>query len=303
MLDVRTANFQGKASFAIGTGRCGTTFLAKVVACEPEIASSHERFDLNETFHRYCKWYGLPVDSEGFLKQKEIEIMKDLEEYPHSFESSPHLALSLPELYERFKAKFIFLVRSPEDVVNSFLDKGWYDKPGLLADVNGIPSYQLTPRFQQFLARIMPRGEKFSQWNQMSQVGKVAWYWNAYNARILADLQDKIPSSHWRIQHLEELNYNRYVELVEFMGFVSKVDRATYDKIASSRPNARPNPPSVHTWNLSEWSEFEAEVQPVAERLGYPYRRSVLLEKQTKPSHPKPKSLISYLRATFAVRS
>ena len=121
-----TRKTNSKINFAIGTGRCGTKFLYKVLDLEPNVASVHERNPLNETFHRYCKWYDIPVDHEGFLHTKEQEIQADLDQFDCSFEASAHLSLSVEELYQRFNAKFILLVRSPHEVVNSYLRKGWY---------------------------------------------------------------------------------------------------------------------------------------------------------------------------------
>lgn len=62
-----------------------------------------------------------------------------------------------------------------------------------------------------------------------------------------------------------------------------------------TRPNAGPNPPRKCTdWNPLEVAEFEAEVAPVAEALGYEHRVSVLTapsfssarEGVEKPSFP-----------------
>jgi hypothetical protein len=97
-------------SFAIGTGRCGTRFLAEVIEKEKEFSSVHERNPLNDTFHRYCKWYSIPIDHEGYLFQKSLEIEADLNKKKFSFESSAFLSLSVIELYERFNAKFIRMV-------------------------------------------------------------------------------------------------------------------------------------------------------------------------------------------------
>ena len=138
--------YRGKVGFVIGTGRCGTVFYAKLGELEPHVAASHERFPLNETFHRYCKWYELPVDSEGFLQAKEREIQDDLSRKAFSLEASPHLSLSVVELHERFQAKFILLVRAPHEVVSSFLKKGFYRQPYAVKDPDLAPSYQQMPK-------------------------------------------------------------------------------------------------------------------------------------------------------------
>ena len=276
MKKYQSKDLKEKAIFAIGTGRCGTQFMSRVIDLEPEIASVHERNPLNETFHRYCKWYNVPVDHEGFLQEKQREIESDLENHLLSFESSAHLSLSLQELYERFKAKFILLVRRPEKVVNSYLRKGWYDKPAVRANCQLAPSYQNSQEFHHFLGRIMPLGEKFGQWNQMSRVGKLAWYWNVLNAKALEQLE-AIPKTHWRIEKLEELSYYRYLEIAQFIGFQPTVTQEAYEQLTKRPPNARRRIPSIRDWSGSEITEFEAEVALMAERFGYEYKVNRLL--------------------------
>ena len=180
-----TRDFDGRVGFVIGTGRCGTHFMFKVLSLESNVSSAHERNPLNECFHRYCKWYKLPVDDEGFLRTKEREIGQDLKDHHFSFESSAYLSLSVQELYDRFGAKFILLVRSPERVVISLLRKGLYEDPIVWADPQLALGYQDLSSFHHFLGRIVPSEEKFLQWNHMSRVGKLAWYWSAVNASVL----------------------------------------------------------------------------------------------------------------------
>ena len=194
----------GKVAFAVGTGRCGTKFISEVIGREKSIASTHERNPLNETFHRYCKWYELPVDDEGFLYTKHKEISRDLKRKSLSFESSAYLSYSIHELYQRFNAKFILLIRSPDRVVNSYLRKGWYKNPVVLSDPHLAPGYQKCTRFHHFLARTLPKKSNIEHWNSMSRVGKLAWYWNQLNKDVLQQFQG-IPDSHWRVIKLEEM--------------------------------------------------------------------------------------------------
>jgi hypothetical protein len=271
-----------QVGFALGTGRCGTKFLAKVVDLEPQVAACHERNPLNETFHRYCKWYGLPVDHEGFLQTKADEITADLTYNQFSFESSAFLALSIQELYERFDARFILLVRSPEKVVNSYLQKGWYEKPIVRADPNLPPSYQESRLFHHFLGRIIPSGDAFLAWNQLSRVGKLAWYWNTLNTRVLEQFQ-QIPTTHWRVVRLEDMSYAKYDELAQFLGFKSAVTPAAYATLTQKRPNAFSNVPQVTDWSKLEQQEFEAEVVTMADYFGYSYRVTQLVQTVASP--------------------
>jgi len=279
MEQIQITDFRNRVGFSVGTGRCGTKFIAKIVALETNVASSHERNPLNEAFHRYCKWYKLPVDNEGFLLTKQHEIEQDLKHKYFSFESSAHLSFSIKELFERFQARFILLVRRPDKVVNSYLHKGWYNREYVTSNPDLAPGYQ-GYKFHHFLGRIAPQGNEFYQWNRLSRVGKLAWYWNALNSRVLEQF-DKIPESHYRIVKLEELTYEKYLELSEFMGYESSIGSETYQEIAQRRPNAYLNPPSFTDWSSAEVAEFESHVAPAAEKLDYPYKiESLIPEKR-----------------------
>jgi len=267
--------YSGKVGFAVGTGRCGTKFLARILEKEPGVSSVHERNPTNETFHRYCKWYGLPVDQEGFLHTKELEIRLDLESNCFSFESSAHLSLSILELYDRFKPKFILLVRSPERVVNSYFRKGIYEEPVIRKDPDLALGYQELGPVHHFLGRIVPSGEAYREWSMMTRIGKLSWWWNEINTAVLDQFQ-QIPESSWRVERLEELDFERYLKLSNFLGIQPELDESIYQQITERRPNALPNVPSISDWKEREIKEYEQQVRPMAEKLGYEYRVSRL---------------------------
>src|SRR5690554_4727562 len=122
----------GNVGFAVGTGRCGTKFLSEVLARDPAIASHHERHPFSDTFHRYCRWYRIPVDDAGFIAAKRRAIAEDLTRLPYSFEASAFLSLSLETLHAALGAKIVLMVRRPDRVVTSYLRKGWYENEPLL---------------------------------------------------------------------------------------------------------------------------------------------------------------------------
>jgi hypothetical protein len=277
----RTDRFRGRVGFAVGTGRCGTKFMAQVIGMEPRVASSHERNILNESFHRYCKWYGLPVDHEGFLQAKEAEIREDLQEHVFSFEASAQLSSSIHELYERFGARFVLLARSPDRVVNSFMRKTVYEKPFVCGNPHLALGYQPCEDFHHFLGRIAPVGETFEPWNEMTRVGKLAWYWNAVHADIFEQMEN-IPEAHRRVERIEDLSFSRYLETARFLGFKVTIGKQIYDDLVRRRPNALRDVPTVAAWTASEAAEFEAEVAPMAERLGYEYRVERILSRQER---------------------
>jgi len=271
--------FVDKTGFAIGTGRCGTLFLHQVIGLEPEVASAHERNPENEAFHRYCKWHGLPIDNEGFLAIKEREIRDDLARRSFSFEASPYVSLSVLELHERFGARFVLLLRRPDGVVTSFAHKGFYQRPYRVANPDLAAGYQdqSPERSFTFFARISPRGEIFRTWNDMTQVGKVAWFWRAFNERTLEALQ-RLPPDSYRVVRIEDLGYGEYIDLCSFLGFTAKAPQARFEALRASRPHAFWHKRNVDEWSAQEVREFEEQVALLAERFGYRYRVADLVE-------------------------
>lgn len=272
-------DFSNKVGFTIGTGRCGTLFLYQLMDMEPEVASSHERNPDNETFHRYCKWNGLPVDDEGFLETKEKEILTDLESHAFSFEATPYLSLSVRELHERFGARFVFLVRRPDRVVTSFVHKGFYRHPYNVKNPELATGYQdqSPEKFHTFLARISPRGEDFKEWNEMTRVGKVAWFWRAFNERTLELLQE-LPKESYRLVRIEDFDYPKYREITQFLGFSTTITQADFEGFRAERPHAFWRKRNVDQWSEQEISEFESQAGGLAEKFGYEFRVSNLIE-------------------------
>jgi hypothetical protein len=261
--------FAGRVGFCVGTGRCGTTFLSALAGQEPEVAASHERLRLAATFHMFCKWNGIPVDSEGFLLDREEAIRSDLVAHRFSFECSALLSHSLEELFERFRARFLLLVRNPADTVASFSARGWFVKPIARKDHNRIPSYREGEEPRHFLGRNTPRGAEFERWTQLTQIGKLAWFWQARNRAILDQFR-RLPAAHCRVERLEDLCLERYREVAEFLGWQSRIEATTFSQLAGARLNTGPNPPrSKATWTPLEVSEFETEVAELAQSLGY----------------------------------
>lgn len=300
--------YDDKVGFAIGTGRCGTLFLYQLIDKEAAVASSHERNPDNETFHRYCKWHDLPVDHEGFLATKEKEIRADLESHGYSFEASPYVSLSVKELHERFGAKFILLMRRPDRVVTSFAHKGFYRHPYQVADVDRATGYQDTGRekVHTFFARVAPRGDFLRTWNEMSQVGRVAWFWRAWNERTL-ELLKELPQESYRVVRIEDFDYAKYLEISRFLGYEATVTQGDFDALSESKPHAFWRKRNIDQWTDQEISEFETQVGELAETFGYEYRIAHLIDearaergKAQQMGHipqPKPQRLWSLRRA------
>src|SRR5262249_35897686 len=269
-------------------GRCGTTFLAAVAGREAEVASSHERLRLGATFHMFCKWHGIAVDSEGFLLDREGAVRGDLVERRFSFECSALLSHSLEQLFERLRARFLLLVRRPDETVASFAVRGWFVKPPARKDPRLPPSYREGEEPRHFLGRNIPHGAEFERWCRLTQIGRLSWFWQARNRAVLEQFS-RLPASHCRVERLEDLDFERYQEVARFLGWRPRIDAGRFSDRAGARLNAGPNPPRKCTdWSPAEVAEFEAEVGPLAEALGYEYRVNLLAERPAGASGEGP---------------
>jgi hypothetical protein len=259
----------GTVSFCVGTGRCGTTFLAELAALEPTVAASHERLRLPATFHMYCKWYGIPVDPEGFLCDRVDAVAQDLASHEVSFESSALLSHSIAELSERFDARFLLLVRSPYATVASFAARGWFLDPIPWRDPSLPPTIRDGVEPRHFFGRNLPRGPEFERWRRLTQIGKLGWFWHARNRAILDQFRHLDPSR-CAIVRIEELTFETYVDVARFLGWRVSIPEERFLAIAARRPNAGPNAPvSPSTWTALEHHELEAEGGALIDALGY----------------------------------
>lgn len=273
--------------YAVGTGRCGTKFLAELLARDPEIAACHERHPFNDTFHRYCRWYGIPVDEAGFVETKKRAIAEDVAAKAFSFEASAFLSLSLETLHRRLGARIIMMVRRPDRVVASYLQKGWYKTDPVVEDARLPPSMQNVAEPHHFLGRTMPVGDEFERWRKLTRVGKISWFWNALNQALL-DQAAAMPAHAAALQKLEDLDFEAYRSLMRFLGAPANLTEADFVAVRRKRPNASAVERGPHQWSDLERKEFEAEVKGMAERLGYEWNTDALI-REPAPSRTRSK--------------
>lgn len=267
----------GTVSFCVGTGRCGTTFISELASLEPRVAASHERLRLPACFHMYCKWHGIEADPEGFLVDRDEVVAQDFENADVSFEASALLSHSILELYERFDARFLLLVRRPDETVGSFAVRGWFLDPIPWRDPSRVPTIREGVEPRHFFGRNLPRGrEAFERWTKLPQIGKLAWFYDARIRGILEQLA-QLPDTHRHVLRLEDFDHQRYLEIAPFLGWHPQVEPETFQALAASRPNAGANPRRrIDLWSADDVAAFEAELGPLASALGYEHRIEAL---------------------------
>ena len=262
-------NYGGQIGFCVGTGRCGTTLFARLCDLEPTVAASHERDRLGATFHMYCKWNSIPVDHEGFLATREELVRADLERHAVSIESSALLSHSIIELHSRFEAKLVLLIRDPAETVASFAARGWFVDTPTRHDASLPPSFRAGEKMRHFLGRNIPIGDEFERWKSLTQIGRIAWFWNARNQAILNQFE-QLPSAHYQIQRIEDFDHEAYCRLAKFFGWVATIEEPEFGELAAARLNTGPSlPRKAETWSKVEVDQFKSEVDPVASTIGY----------------------------------
>ena len=256
-------------AFAVGTGRCGTNFLYNLLKKHKDVASSHERLPLNDTFMRYVKWYNLNIDLKGSIEVKKELIHKDLNQASLSFESSPYLSLSIDDLSKEFSCKFILLVRHPESVIKSFINKGWYEHDFAIENSNMAPSFQPFLKIRQHhnFSRLIGYGSEFKNWSKLTQVGKLAYFYNEINNSCLNQLK-QISDENYKIIKIEEFDYDNYLDLVDFLGIEKPLRFKTFESIRNKKHNTI-KLKKKYIWSSDDLKQYEKITKAIRERLHY----------------------------------
>ena len=247
--------------FVIGCPRSGTHFVAELFRSAPDFASWHSD-DVGkaswDSFLGYAKWYGLPVDPKSLVmfRKQIVAGCKPLEVF---VESNCYLSLFTHELHEAFAPHFIFLVREPADVVNSLFVKKWYEDP-----VFAPPSFDYNVvRPNHAFGRLMPSiPEEFERWKQLTRIGRIAWFYNALNVKIIADLR-ALPRPCWAVLRMARCDHDSFTDLLKQLGVAPAISEADFDAVARTRPGHARRHRTRDDWTARELAEFERECSPV----------------------------------------
>jgi len=259
-------------SFAVGAGRSGTHFLYTLMQKDPSLLSFHTDtigYQIQDSFLRYCEWYRLPVDIEGFLESREKYISRSFSLNRVYFEANALISLSLMALYERFRARFIFILRNPVDTVNSHFVKGWYSDlpPRKNPELAHGLYFTDRERLIRTFARILPRGREYEKWRQLTQIGRIAWTWNKYNLEIQKRLA-KLPENNYRILNLENIDYAMYLDIHAFVGGRLPLEESEFDMIRAKKPGKGKWKKGIESWSEQEKKEFYEQTEEARNTFG-----------------------------------
>lgn len=259
-------------TFAVGCGRSGTHFIARLMEHDSRIVSYHLDTigdTIADSFLTYCEWNNIPVDKEGFFHKRKCLIDNAALSGKVYFEANPYLSFSVVSIFQRFRAKFIYMVRRPEDTVNSHYVKGWYEETPIKADVKLNLGFQYgMKKANHFFGRIVPHGQEFLRWKKLTRIGKIAWMWNTINLEIVRQLKE-LPKEHYIMVKLEELDYDYYLKVHSFVGGRSPLTEQEFEKIRKAKPGRGLKKLSHTTWSEQERQEVLSETKRARKILGY----------------------------------
>lgn len=257
--------------FVVGSGRCGTHFFAKLMRHSNKIVSLHlDDIDslIHDSFIQYSAWNNLKVDFDEFKNFRQYLMNSLINDNNKIYiESNPYLSLIIERLHKWFKAKIIFLVRDPKNVVNSHYAKGWYNETLKKSRENCSPfiRYNRSPHYT--FGRIIPNGNKYNEWKKMTRIGKISWYVNTVNKEIYNKLR-YIDTSYYSIIKIDEFDYDKYTELIKnFIGINDFCNLETFNKIKNSKPGKGKKKHKKFNWNDKENNEFYSETKWLRKKM------------------------------------
>ena len=166
-------------AFVLGTGRCGTQTLARILDALPGCSVVHEATPplLDE----------VTASLRGELSHADLVELLAATRDPAalggdrlSAESNQRLSFILPALNEAFpRARYLWLIRDGREVVASMLHRHWYH----------AHEARLREPHHEISVRNRTRGDlvgemSTQEWSRLGQFERICWYWSFTNRTI-----------------------------------------------------------------------------------------------------------------------
>jgi acetyltransferase-like isoleucine patch superfamily enzyme len=239
----RTAEQLGeKMFFVLGTGRNGSTAIAKNLNRHAGIICQHEpKLSLVTLSTKYSH---REVSIEK-VKQELMMLYCEQYTFPDLVygESDQKLSNMVPLLRDILpSAKFIWLLRNPVDTINSTFSRGWFLDNDLYPTQVQRETYteNYKPMYSQYRVHADKAGLMSEQeWKDMSPFARNCWYWSYWNEMIEAHLKT-LPVGQSMLVRLEDLQF-QMPEILRFLGLpydvsleVQQANQAVYKLLTQS---------------------------------------------------------------------
>lgn len=214
------------AFFITGTGRCGTTLVARLLSLSKHASCEHEQYFRHHSMvQSYLTGNGSDFDTD-IARAFEPARVKALVDGRVLGVSSGHLYFAIPQLHTRYgqSARFLLLVRNPADFARSALARGFFD-----------PSH---PKFCDQI-RPHPSDPIAAKWDAVTPLERNLWYWRLVNGFVV-DAFDRLPAQLCRVVRMEDINASLAKDLCCFVG-LTDITVEQIDDLLGRRINASPS--------------------------------------------------------------
>lgn len=243
-----------KFILSFGSGRCGQNWFAKIFNSHTNWVGTCERFSDFEAFYRYISYFKLPIDKEGFFKLFELAAKRDMAKYQNTFIASPYFSFGVQELSHRLYPDHLFFhLRDPIESVESFFVKGWYLNSNNFINKQS-PLIDFTNNLKRNFSRIVPCDEFLHDWNNLTRIGKITWFWGTVNKAIYEDFKKirNIDKSFIKLEDVNQ-NYEIYEQLIDKFNFKGILTKKQFYNVI----NKAPNKSLTKKYHYKSWSNLE----------------------------------------------
>ena len=257
--------------FIVGTGRCGTRALYKMLAGTPGVEAHHEH--LCTHVQQVAALYAMGEVSNEVARYQLVQFygsvqLSDAAIWIDASNKASWVMLLLRDLFPA--AKFVVLYRDGRKVVPSFLHK-------LGAECYDDKSVAVMRAWRTGDSAVMPPPEKRYWWNvpisgpwanefrSFDQLQRICYHWTPCNAEIMRQLGKLPPEAYFEMK-LEDLVSDpaRVKALAEFIGIEPKPEH-----FESLRTPQNALFPMNFRLTEEQLVKFNAICGPMMQRLGY----------------------------------
>lgn len=211
---------------------------------------------------RYISYNNLPIDTSGIITLIKYGIVQDWKRGDISFVSSPFFSHSIEQLsHELQPDRIVFGCTDPRFSTQSIYNKGFFshhyihNDPGLALGFQ--PSFPQRWYWLYLFARLVPKGEEaYRRWEQLTRIGKIAWWGAMMNLDIWKQLQ-RLPKEKIFLFNLKDAdqNYDYYLKLAKEFRLSPVLEQKRF--LAIKKQTVLPKHNAPHIWNEQEQREFD----------------------------------------------
>ena len=245
--------------FVTSTGRCGTALLTELLKMNPTLDVVHAP-EVDFTYPSRLA-YQNGASERNCYEIATLNSRYDMVWRSHCnanifIETNNRITFFAPFLYRLFcGSKFIHLVRHPGSFVRSGLKRGYYT--GTYLD-----EFRIIPRANTPISK---------DWDNLSQIAKVAWLWNETNSFIEDFKADSNNQTRIITVRSEDLftqpNVGR--QIFEFIGVEPPSSKVISSRISRPVNSQRAGQLAPYSQWPSEEKEQLRKFSPLAEKYGY----------------------------------